>query len=85
VSVLIKESIMAKQAQQTVQPGAFTRLKSYFEGVRLEMAKVTWPTREELKASTVVVMMFLALLAVIIGSLDQVMQRAVIFLFSVTS
>ena len=76
---------MAKQAQQTAQPGIVARTRAYFEDVRAEMNKVTWPTMEDLKASTTVVMMFLALLAIIIGSMDQVMQRAVVFLFSLTS
>ena len=76
---------MAKQAQQTANPGIVARTKSYLSDVRSELGKVTWPTREDLKASTTVVMIFLALLAIIIGAMDQVMQRAVVLLFSLTS
>lgn len=75
----------AKQAQQTANPGFVARTRSYLDDVRGELGKVTWPTREDLKASTTVVMMFLALLAVVIGAMDQVMQRAVILLFNLTS
>ena len=76
---------MAKQSQQVAKPGIVARTKEYLGDVRTELGKVTWPTREDLKASTTVVMMFLALLAVIIGAMDQVMQRAVILLFNLTS
>lgn len=77
---------MAKQAaQQAARPGIVARTRAYLQDVRSELNKVTWPTVEDLKASTTVVMIFLALLAVIIGSMDQVMQRAVVLLFSLTS
>jgi preprotein translocase subunit SecE len=74
---------MAKQAQQTAKPGVVARSTAYLNDVRSELAKVTWPTQEDLKASTTVVMIFLALLAAIIGSMDQVFQRLVLFLYSI--
>lgn len=73
---------MAKQVQQIVKLGVVARSKAYLQDVRSEMGKVTWPTREDLKASTTVVMIFLALLATIIGSMDQVFQRLVLFMYS---
>jgi preprotein translocase subunit SecE len=73
---------MAKQVQQTVKLGVVARSRAYLQDVRSEMGKVTWPTREDLKASTTVVMLFLALLATIIGSMDQVFQRLVLFMYS---
>lgn len=74
---------MAKQIQQTAKLGIVARTVAYFDDVRSELAKVTWPTMEDLKASTTVVMIFLVLLAAIIGSMDQVFQRLVLFLYSI--
>ena len=73
---------MAKQAQQVKKQGIIARSKAYFDGVRGEMSKVTWPGKEELKASTVVVMIFLAVLAVVIGAMDLGFQEAFLLLFS---
>ena len=75
---------MAKQAQQTKKPNFVNRSLAYFGDVRTEMSKVTWPTREDLKSHTTVVLMFLALLAVVVGSLDQIFQRFVLLLYSLT-
>ncbi len=49
--------------------------------VRTEVEKVTWPTREDLKTHTVVVLWFLAILAVAVGAMDVTFQKAVLTLF----
>lgn len=74
---------MAKQAQHTANPNIINRSVVYFQDVRSELTKVTWPTRADLKSHTTVVLMFLALLAVIIGLMDQVFQRFMLLLFSI--
>lgn len=64
---------MAKtQSAPAQQPGLFMRAQLFFEGVRDEMKKVAWPTRDELKASTGIVLMMLGLMALIVASLDVV-------------
>jgi len=75
---------MAKQAAETVKPNILVRTRGYIHDVKVEMDKVTWPTRADLKASTTVVLLFLALLAVLIGSMDLIFQRAVLLLYSLT-
>lgn len=72
---------MAKQAQQIAKTGSLARAKSYFDDVRVEMSKVTWPGKEELKTSTVVVIYFLVILAVVIGAMDLGFQKAFVLLF----
>ena len=71
---------MANQASAS-KPGLIGRAKIYGGEVRSEMEKVTWPTQEDLKASTTVVMMFLGLFAVIVGAMDVVLQNIVLWLF----
>lgn len=74
---------MAKQvAAAAPKPNIVIRLVTYFLEVRAELDKVTWPSRDDLKAHTLVVMFFLALLAVSIGAMDVGFQRLVLTLFS---
>jgi preprotein translocase subunit SecE len=58
-----------------------SRLRTFMGEVKTEMEKVTWPTREDLKAHTTVVLFFLVILAVIVGAMDVVLQRIVLTLF----
>ena len=76
---------MAKQAQQAEKLGMIARTKNYFDDVRIEMTKVTWPGKEELKASTVVVLIFLFILAIVIGAMDLGFQKAFVLLFDLFS
>ncbi len=74
---------MAKQMAGTPpQPNVVMRFVIYIQEVRSELEKVTWPSRDDLKAHTLIVMFFLALLAVSIGAMDVGFQRLVLTLFS---
>ena len=44
---------------------------SYFSGVRLEMKKVTWSSKQELIGSTVIVFMFAIVLGLFLWLLDD--------------
>ncbi len=48
------------------------RLIDYVKSVYIEMRKVTWPTRNELVSSTVVVIALSVIVAVIIFIMDRV-------------
>lgn len=50
--------------------------------VRTEMKKVSWPSKEELISSTIVVLVSTALLAVFVGLCDLVLSRFVNLLIS---
>ncbi len=63
------------------KPGPVSRLRTYTGEVKTEMEKVTWPTREDLKAHTTVVLFFLAVLAIIVGAMDVVFQRIILTIF----
>jgi len=47
----------------------------FLRDVRVEMSKVTWPTGDELKASTQIVIIFSLLLAAFIFMVDQVLSK----------
>jgi len=54
------------------------RIRDFFEGVQFEFKKISWPTFEELKGSTWVVLGMSALLAVILFVMDKVMSALVL-------
>jgi preprotein translocase subunit SecE len=54
------------------------RFVHFLRDVRTEMRKVTWPTAEELKKATVVIIGFVAFLGVMIGLMDTVLQFALV-------
>jgi len=50
------------------------RFVHFLRDVRAEMRKVTWPTLEELRKATVVIIGFVTFLGIMIGLLDSVLQ-----------
>ena len=46
-------------------------LREYIKEVRVEMSKVSWPTREELRQHTIVVVVMVFVVSVIIGIIDR--------------
>ncbi len=57
------------------------QMREFIKDVRLESAKVSWPTREELKDFTIVVLITVLLLAAFIGLMDRILTYAVGLLF----
>ncbi len=50
------------------------KIKKFVLDVRQEMSKVSWPTRDELKGSTGVVIMFSLIFAVYTFGADRILQ-----------
>jgi preprotein translocase subunit SecE len=57
------------------------QVREYMKDVRSELTKVSWPTREELRDSTVVVIVTVLLVAAFIGIVDQGLNRVVALIF----
>ena len=57
------------------------QIRDYTKDVGAELRKVSWPTRDELRDSTVVVIVTVLLVAAFIGIVDQILNRAVALLF----
>ncbi len=62
---------MAKEAAAVEKPGIAARSREFFHEVRVEMRKVTWPAKDEVRSSTTVVLFMLGLMAFIIGVFDK--------------
>jgi len=53
----------------------FKKIKQFLDSVQFEMKKVSWPTWEELKGSTYVVLSLSLLIAVFLFVVDMVLTR----------
>ena len=60
---------------------AMEQVREYLKDVRGELTKVSWPTREELRDSTVVVIVTVLLVAAFIGLVDQGLNQVVALIF----
>ncbi len=63
------------------KPTIFNRMQDFYQGVMVEMSKVTWPTKDELKSSTSVVLFLLGVITVIVYVYDIIFQFGVLGLF----
>ena len=52
--------------------GALKSTQKFVEEVQVEMRRVTWPDRDQLRSATGVILVFVLILAVIIGLMDSV-------------
>ena len=62
-------------------PGFWQKTKQFFREVRVELNKVTWPSRKETMASTSVVLVLVFIVAVYLGLVDIALSRALKLLF----
>jgi preprotein translocase subunit SecE len=53
------------------------KIKHFFSETRVEMRKVTWPTRDELKESTKIVIVSTFVVTLFIGIIDQILTLIV--------
>ena len=53
------------------------KIALFFKDIKIEMSKVSWPTKDELVGSTAVVLVSLAILSVFIGICDLVLSKIV--------
>jgi preprotein translocase subunit SecE len=56
------------------------KIKKFFEDVVFEMKKVSWPSMEELKGSTFVVLTLSLMLAVFLFIVDLILSRVIHFI-----
>ena len=59
------------------------RIIKYLKGVQAEMAKVSWPKREEVTSATTLVVVFSIILALVVWGFDLILSRVLGFLLSI--
>ena len=57
------------------------QIREFTKDVRVEIERVSWPTREELRDSTVVVIVTVLLVAVFVGIVDRILNASIGLLF----
>ena len=68
-------------AEEKAPVGWMDRTREFFKEVRVESARVSWPTREELRGSTMVVIVMVLLVSVFLFVVDRVLAAGVHLLF----
>jgi len=53
------------------------KIKNYLDEVKAELAKVSWPDRNQLKATTVVIILLMAVMGMFVGVIDVVFSKLV--------
>ena len=51
------------------------KITTFLESVKIELGKVTWPTRKETVATTGVVVMIVFLISLYLGACDIILSR----------
>lgn len=60
--------------------GILKQAQKFTEDVQVEMRRVTWPDREQLRNATAVILVFVLILAAIIGAMDSVFGALIRFI-----
>ncbi len=58
-----------------------TQVRDFVKDVQVESTKVSWPTRVELRDSTIVVIVAVLLISAFVGVVDRILAFAVGLLF----
>ena len=61
--------------------GWTNQVREFFKDVQTESAKVSWPTRAELRDSTIVVIVTVLIVTAFVGVVDRVLTLGVGLLF----
>jgi len=57
------------------------QVREFYKDVRVESSKVSWPTRNELRDSTLVVIVTVLIVMVFVGTVDRLLTMGVGLLF----
>lgn len=69
-----KEGKQVAVGSTSEKPGRLNKLTDYINNIRAELRKVTWPTREETRNLTIVVIGISATLGALLFSLDSLLS-----------
>lgn len=65
---------MSTEALTQSEPGFFKRVGNFLREVRAEIGKVTWPSKDEIRKATTVIVIFVTALGLVIGLMDAILQ-----------
>lgn len=73
IGVLLASMAALVLYRARVQAGA-RDVVSFLGEVKGEVIKISWPTRDELRKATMVILVFVTIVAIIIGAMDIILQ-----------
>jgi preprotein translocase subunit SecE len=84
-----KKSPVAAPAKAAVRredkkPNIFRRLAKWLREMRSELKKVLWPTPKQIVNNTGVALFFMVVAAIVIWGFDQLADRAILVLITIT-
>ncbi len=62
---------------RTIEPNFFHKTIEFFKEVQVELKKVTWPTRKQTTGTTIVVIIFVFVVAAFLGLFDLGLSKLV--------
>jgi len=68
-------------AEEKAPTGWMDQAREFIKDVRVESARVSWPSREELRDSTLVVIVMVILVSVFLFVVDRILAAGVNLLF----
>ena len=77
-----KEMAMTESVEQEAEKlGLFARVGLFYRQIISELAKVVWPTRNQLTTYTAVVMVFVSFVIAVVSIFDLVLTKIVFWVF----
>ncbi|MBC2703684.1 MAG: preprotein translocase subunit SecE [Desulfobacula sp.] len=81
-SAIVASSLKAKSEKSLTdtkagEPNFFKKAMDFFREVKMELKKVTWPTRKQTTGTTIVVIIFVFVVAVFLGLFDLGLSKLV--------
>ncbi len=74
--------VMTESTEQVAEKlGLFARVGLFYRQVTSELAKVVWPTRNQLTTYTAVVLVFVTFIIAVVSLLDLVLTKIVFLVF----
>lgn len=67
---------MAETSVKVKKKPFFARMKKYFKDTKSELKKVTWPSKEQLKQNTAVILVFIILIGIFLFLFDVLFSWA---------
>ncbi len=72
-----KAKLEKKSVDVVIEPNFFQRAMEFFREVKVELKKVTWPTRKQTTGTTVVVIIFVFIVSAFLGLFDFSLSKLV--------
>ncbi|SKA75950.1 preprotein translocase subunit SecE [Desulfobaculum bizertense] len=72
-----KSASAAKTAPESGSANKLSQLKEFFDQSKVEMKKVTWPTRKETMATSAAVIVLALVMAIFLGLVDTGLTKAI--------